>query len=159
MKLTKKVLFVLTVIGFTGSTILINGSRFNNNPKNEKSNPISMESFVNTANVKYSDLGMMKVSWYGPRFHGRLTANGEIYNQNAFTAAHKSFKFGTLLKITNLNSNKSVVVRINDRGPYIPGRQIDLSKAAAEELGVIDHGVKELKVEKIVLDWSNNPVL
>ena len=160
MKLTKKVLFILAVICFTGSTILINGSIFNNNiPKDEKFNQIFTSQFVNTTNVKYSDLGTMKVSWYGPGFHGRLTANGEIYNQNAFTAAHKSFKFGTLLKITNPIKNKSVVVRINDRGPYIPGRQIDLSKAAAEKLGVVYSGVKELKVEEIELDWSNNPVL
>ena len=160
MKLTKKMLIILAVIGSTGSTILINGSRFDNNIlKEEKFNPIAAERFVNTTNIRYSDLGMMKVSWYGPRFHGRLTANGEVYNQNAFTAAHKSFKFGTLLKITNMKTNKSVIVRINDRGPYIPGRQIDLSKASAEKLGVIDNGVMELKVEEIVLDWSNNPVL
>ena len=99
----------------------------------------------------------MRASWYGPRFHGRLTANGEIYDQNAFTAAHKSLRFGTLLRVTNTRTNKSVIVRINDRGPYIPGRQIDLSKAAAEELDVISTGVKKLKIEEIFLEGIDNP--
>jgi len=101
----------------------------------------------------------MRASWYGPRFHGRLTANGEIYDQNAFTAAHKSLRFGTLLRITNPRTNKSLIVRINDRGPYIPGRQIDLSKAAAEELDVIGSGVKKLKIEEIVIEGIDNPLV
>jgi rare lipoprotein A len=67
----------------------------------------------------------------------------------SFTAAHKSFKFGTLLKITNPKNNKSVIVRINDRGPYIHGRDLDLSKAAALELGFVKKGVTKIKVEQI----------
>src|SRR5210317_862002 len=98
----------------------------------------------------------MRASWYGPRYHGRLTANGEIYDQNAYTVAHKSIKFGTLLRITNPRTNKSVIVRVNDRGPYIPGRQIDLSKAVAEEMDVIGSGVKKLKIEEIVIEGIDN---
>jgi rare lipoprotein A len=101
----------------------------------------------------------MRASWYGPRFHGRLTANGEIYDQMAFTAAHKKMKFGTLLRITNPKNNKSVVVRINDRGPYIPGRQLDLSKAAAMEIDMIKKGVAKLQVEEITLKGMNLPVV
>jgi rare lipoprotein A len=101
----------------------------------------------------------MKASWYGPRFHGRITANGEIYDQMAFTAAHKRMKFGTLLRITNPKNDKSVVVRINDRGPYIHGRQLDLSKAAALELGIIEKGVAKLNVEEITLKGINLPVI
>jgi rare lipoprotein A len=70
-------------------------------------------------------------SWYGPFFHGRLTANGEIFNQNELTVAHKSLPFNTFLKVTNLQTGKAVIVRVNDRGPYIPPRSLDLSRVAA----------------------------
>jgi rare lipoprotein A len=99
----------------------------------------------------------MRASWYGPKFHGKITANGEIYDQMAFTAAHKSLKFGTLLKLTNKKNDKSVIVRINDRGPYIPGRQLDVSKAAAKELGMIYNGVARLQVEEIRLGKDSDP--
>lgn len=88
-------------------------------------------------------------SWYGPGFHGRLTANGERYNMHALTAAHKTLPFGTEVKVTNVKNGKSVVVRINDRGPFAKGRTIDLSKAAhlmidcnlcKVELDIIKHG-------------------
>ena len=75
-----------------------------------------------------------KASWYGPGFHKRLTANGERYNMYALTAAHKELPFGSVVKVTNLDNNKSVIVRINDKGPYIGGRGIDLSKAANDRL-------------------------
>jgi rare lipoprotein A len=75
-------------------------------------------------------------SWYGPDFHGKLTSNREIYNMHALTAAHKTLPFGTYVRVTNLNNGKSVVVRINDRGPFIKGRIIDLSYAAARKLGL-----------------------
>lgn len=87
-----------------------------------------------------------KASWYGPGFHGRLTANGERYNQNALTAAHRHLKFGTKVRVTNLNNGRSVVVRINDRGPYVKGRIIDVSAAAARSLGMIKKGVVPVKV-------------
>jgi len=72
-------------------------------------------------------------SWYGEKFHGRITASGEVFNQNDFTAAHRSFPFGTELIVTY--NDKSVRVRINDRGPYKKGRKLDLSKAASDALG------------------------
>lgn len=75
-----------------------------------------------------------KASWYGPGFHKRLTANGERYNMYALTAAHKELPFGSVVKVTNLDNNKSVIVTVNDRGPYIGGRGIDLSKAANDRL-------------------------
>lgn len=87
-----------------------------------------------------------RASWYGPGFHGRRTANGEVFNQNALTAAHPSLKFGTRVKVTNLNNNRSVVVRINDRGPYAGGRVIDLSAAAARYLNMIKSGVAPVRV-------------
>ena len=75
-----------------------------------------------------------KASWYGPGFHKRLTANGERYNMYALTAAHKELPFGSVVKVTNLDNNKSVIVTINDRGPFYGGRGIDLSKAANDRL-------------------------
>ena len=75
-------------------------------------------------------------SWYGGKFHGRQTANGERYNQNALTAAHRTLPFGTRVRVTNTANGDSVVVRINDRGPFVGGRVIDLSRAAASSLGI-----------------------
>jgi rare lipoprotein A len=83
-------------------------------------------------------------SWYGPRFHGRRTANGEIYNMHAMTAAHKTLPFGTRVRVTSLVNGKEVIVRINDRGPFIKGRIIDLSKAAAQAIDM--PGIKQVQV-------------
>lgn len=89
-------------------------------------------------------------SWYGPYFHGRLTANGETFDQNTLTAAHKSLPFDTLLQVRNLKNNQTVVVRINDRGPYIGKRSLDLSKAAARCLGSEQTGV--IPYEAVILE-------
>ncbi|MBI3124285.1 MAG: septal ring lytic transglycosylase RlpA family protein [Ignavibacteriales bacterium] len=102
-------------------------------------------------------MGIMTASWYGPRFHGKTTANGEIYNQMALTAAHKSLPFGTLLQITNLRNGKSIIVRINDRGPYIDGRDLDLSKGTAKTLGILHRGVVRVKVQEIVINSDTQP--
>jgi rare lipoprotein A len=80
-------------------------------------------------------------SWYGGKFHGRRTASGEIYDKTALTAAHKTLPFGTLVRVRSLSTGKEVVVRINDRGPHSKKRVIDLSGAAAAELGVKARGV------------------
>lgn len=114
---------------------------------------------VNFSMVTLKELGIMKSSWYGPGFHGRITANGEVYDQMALTAAHKSLKFGTLLKVTNPRNGRSVVVRINDRGPYIDGRDLDLSKAAARDLGLLRRGVAKMKVEEIRVDGITSPIV
>ena len=86
-------------------------------------------------------------SWYGPGFHGRLTANGERYNQNGLTAAHKTLPFGTQVRVTNLRNGRSVIVRINDRGPFVGGRVIDLSKGAASVIGLVSSGVAPVQLE------------
>jgi rare lipoprotein A len=86
-------------------------------------------------------------SWYGPGFHGRKTANGERYNMWKMTAAHKKLPFGTVVKVTNLENKKSVVVKINDRGPFIRGRIIDLSKAAAKRLDFLGSGTTKVVLE------------
>jgi rare lipoprotein A len=109
------------------------------------------ENTINTSAIEYIDRGTMKASWYGPKFHGKMTANGEIYDQMALTAAHKSLSFGTLLKVTNPKNGRSVLVRINDRGPYIEGRDLDLSRGAAIELGILRKGVARLKIQEVTL--------
>lgn len=93
-------------------------------------------------NVSY-----MVTSYYGQKFHGRPTANGETFDMNMLTGAHKTLPFGTRLRVTNEDNGKSVEIRINDRGPFIKGRELDLSQAAAQEIGLILYGVKKLKVE------------
>jgi rare lipoprotein A len=108
--------------------------------------------------VKLNEIGIMTASWYGPKFHGRLTANGERYDQMGFTAAHKSLPFGTVLQITNLRNGKSVLIRINDRGPFIEGRDLDLSKGTALALGMIEKGIIKVKAEEIILSSDKDPV-
>jgi rare lipoprotein A (peptidoglycan hydrolase) len=86
-------------------------------------------------------------SWYGPQFQGTRTASGEIFNQHSMTAAHRSLPFGTRVRVTNLNNKRSVVVRINNRGPFIGGRVIDLSTGAASVLGVTKTGVAPVRLD------------
>lgn len=86
-------------------------------------------------------------SYYGKRFHGRTTANGEKFNMNSMTAAHKTLPFGTKVKVTNRRNGKSVVVRINDRGPYHGNRVIDLSRGAASKIGMIQSGTAKVDLE------------
>jgi rare lipoprotein A len=153
------VFFILVVGGLVGFSVLNNAKSGNNEqvlvdefiPKTIKENN------VNISAVNYIDRGTMKASWYGPKFHGKYTANGEIYDQMAFTAAHKQLKFGTLLKVTNPKNGRSVIVRINDRGPYIEGRDLDLSKGAAIELGMMRKGVARLKIQEVALGEDVNP--
>lgn len=156
-----KIFIVLALISVVGFTL-----KSSENGKSGGLAEASESTIANNAEInseiellEYVDRGKMVASWYGPRFHGRKTANGEIFDQEAFTAAHKKMKFGTLLKLTNPNNEKSIIVRINDRGPYIPGRELDLSRAAAEELGMLDKGVAKLDIEQITLKGTNFPVI
>jgi peptidoglycan lytic transglycosylase len=87
-----------------------------------------------------------QASWYGPGFHGRRTASGERFDTNAMTAAHRTLPFGSRVRVVNKRTGDSVVVRINDRGPYAKGRVIDLSRASAEALGISGVGMVELSV-------------
>jgi rare lipoprotein A len=85
-------------------------------------------------------------SYYAESYNGKKTANGEIYNSSKLTAAHKTLPFGTKVKVTNLSNGKSVKVRINDRGPFVSGRIIDLTRAAADEIGMLNAGVAKVKI-------------
>ena len=88
-------------------------------------------------------------SYYGEAFNGRPTSSGEVFDMNAYTAAHKTLPFGTFLEVTNLENGKKVVVRVNDRGPFVANREIDLSKAAAESLGMISRGITRVSIKKV----------
>lgn len=90
-------------------------------------------------------------SWYGPGFHGRQTANGEIYDQYELTAAHPSLPLGTRAMVTNLSNGRAVEVRVNDRGPFVGGRVIDLSYAAADAIGMVGPGTAPVRVEVLEL--------
>lgn len=87
-----------------------------------------------------------QASWYGPGFYGRRTASGEIFDGKSSTAAHRTLPFGTLVEVVNLDNGRRLVVRINDRGPFIKNRIVDLSKAAAEALGVVGPGVARVEL-------------
>lgn len=90
-------------------------------------------------------------SWYGAKFHGRRTANGETYDMHAATAAHATLPFGALVRVVNPKSGKSRIVRINDRGPFVEGREIDISYAAAVRLGIEDRGLARVRLELLEL--------
>ena len=92
-------------------------------------------------------------SYYGPKFHGKLTANGEIFDMYGVTAAHKEFPFNTVTRVTNENNGKSLIIRINDRGPYIDGRILDCSFGAAKKLGFVSEGTAKVKIE--ILEWGD----
>lgn len=96
------------------------------------------------------DLGVKArgiASWYGADFHGLATASGEVYDMEALTGAHRTLPLGTVVKVTNVVNGKQVLVRINDRGPYVKGRIVDLSRAAARELGMVEDGITPVQLE------------
>lgn len=96
---------------------------------------------------KYPDSGYAVASWYGAEFHGKPTSSGEIFNMHAMTCAHRSYPFGTKLMITNISTNKKAYCIVNDRGPFIEGRDIDLSYAVAKEIGLIQDGVGRVRID------------
>ena len=100
-----------------------------------------------TFDPAYDQVGV--ASWYGKEFHGKQAANGEIFNMMTFTAAHRKLPLGTVVRVLNLSNGKTVKVRINDRGPFVAGRVIDLSRAAAEELQFIRAGLAKVRVDII----------
>ncbi|ROS01367.1 rare lipoprotein A [Sinobacterium caligoides] len=131
-------------------------------PKHEAIKRAGNRSPYKVAGIQYSVLASPKgykerggASWYGAKFHGRKTSNGETYNQYAMSAAHKTLPIPCYVKVTNLANNKQVIVRVNDRGPFHSKRIIDLSYAAAIKLGYVDKGVAQVEVEYVDPDqWQ-----
>ena len=109
-----------------------------NNKKNIKNNKIKSNSVLRGVS-----------SWYGPNFHGKLTANGEVYDMYGVTAAHKTLTLNTVVRVTNLDNGKSLILRINDRGPYVDGRILDCSFGAAKKLGFHEQGTANVEIKII----------
>ncbi len=120
-------LFSLIVIGATGCTKHVSVAR-----------PVS---------IGHTETGI--ASWYGEPYHGRKTASGEVYDMNSLSAAHRSMPFGTWVQVTNLGNAKHVTVRITDRGPFVHGRIIDLSRAAAQQIEMIGPGTARVRVKVV----------
>jgi len=116
-----------------------------NNLENKKKQPK-----VNLDKKKYQGLS----SYYGNFFHGKLTANGEVYDMYGLTAAHKTFPLNTICRVTNLSNGKSLILRINDRGPYVGDRILDCSYGAAKKLNFLTEGVTEVKIQ--IIEWGDN---
>ncbi len=108
---------------------------------------VAGRTYVPAVNPHYSAVGL--ASWYGPDFHGRHTANGETFDQNAVSAAHPTLPLPSYVRVTNLGNRKSLVVRVNDRGPFAGNRIIDLSRKAAQILGFYSQGLAKVKVEYV----------
>ena len=107
--------------------------------------PQAREETAPPRNLAITQVGT--ASWYGPGFHGQETASGARFNQHALTAAHRTLPLGTQAKVTNLETGQEVHVMINDRGPYVQGRHLDLSRAAAKKIGLTKKGVAKVKIE------------
>jgi len=139
-----------------------NSSLYSATPPKKKYSHATMRPYV-VRGIKYyptvvsaGETFQGTASWYGPNFHGKLTSNGERYNMWAMTAAHKTLPMNTIVKVTNLRNGKSTVVRINDRGPFVSNRIIDLSKAAASKIGMIGTGTAPVKL--VVLGFEGKGV-
>ncbi len=111
--------------------------------------------YVQATSADYREKGV--ASWYGKKFHGRLTSSGEPYNMYAMTAAHKTLPLPTRVRVTNLQNKRSVVVTVNDRGPFVHNRVIDMSYAAAQQLGMIRDGTAMVSVEALPFDAPTGP--
>jgi rare lipoprotein A len=112
-------------------------------PESEQAPPIAKIPAPSQSTITETGLA----SWYGSRHHGKRTASGEVFNQEKFTAAHRTLPWGSRVKVTNLANGKSVEVRINDRGPFSKGRIIDLSRAAARSLDMVEQGITTVRIE------------
>ncbi|MBN9090542.1 MAG: septal ring lytic transglycosylase RlpA family protein [Reyranella sp.] len=106
--------------------------------------------YVPTEEFQHTETGV--ASWYGPGFHGKYTANGEVYDQSERTAAHRTLQMPSVLRVTNLENGQSTIVRVNDRGPFARARILDVSRAAAEELGMVGNGTARVRVEQLEME-------
>ena len=126
---------------------------------NESKSPIKSNIKTPSLSAKNKNIKHRRVmkgvsSFYAEDFHGKLTANGEVYDMYGLTAAHKTLPLNTIVRVTNLLNNKSLILRINDRGPYVKGRILDCSYGAAKKLDFVKNGTTDVKVE--VIEWGDN---
>lgn len=127
--------------------LLLNNLEGYNAQTEVKKEVVAIKSSPTTPNSTYIPYETGDATWYGAALHGNLTASGERFDMNALTAAHKTLPFGTMVRVTNLNNKTSIVVKITDRGPFAPGRIIDLSQAAAEKIDMLSAGVVPVQLE------------
>ena len=142
-----KILFAIIFFAFLSGCS--NSPRYHTGPvrsRTVKSSPPSLKT-VSKGNYRKVITGIS--SFYAEDFHGKLTANGEVYDMYGLTAAHKTLPLNTIARVTNLENNKSLIFRINDRGPYVKGRILDCSYGAAKKLGFINNGTAKVKIEII----------
>ena len=147
-----KILTILFLTSCSETTFLINSakkiSKWDEDPMYKVGNPYKINGkwYYPAIDYNYNEVGI--ASWYGPGFHGKKTANGEVFDQNKISAAHKTLPMPSIVKVTNLDYGKVLEnIRINDRGPFAGNRIIDLSKKAAQELGFVNSGVAKVRVE------------
>ena len=107
-----------------------------------------------SVDLTYGSTRVVTASWYGPKFHGRRTASGETFNMHNLTCAHKTLPFGTKLQVTNLTNERSVRVIVNDRGPFVRGRELDLSYGAAKRIGLFKNGIGRVKITHLGRDMT-----
>lgn len=132
-----RIRWILPLVGFLSGILVVWFTAHLNVPPVPMPKPVERAAYVERG----------QASWYGPGFHGRRTASGARFDQNALTAAHRQLPLGSRVTVTNLENGRSVRVAINDRGPYVDGRVIDLSRAAAHRLGMIGDGVVRVRIE------------
>ena len=118
-------------------------------PRYGVSNQVNNEKNIKNNRIKSNGVLRGVSSWYGPNFHGKLTANGEVYDMYGITAAHKTLTLNTVVRVTNLDNGKSIILRINDRGPYVDGRILDCSFGAAKKLGFYEQGTANVEIKII----------
>ena len=121
--------------------------------KNQNSKTIFIDPSTVNTDIKHKKIMNGISSFYSEEFHGKLTANGEIFDMYGLTAAHKTLPLNTVCRVTNLSNDKSLILRINDRGPYVVGRMLDCSYGAAKKLGFVKEGTTEVKVE--IIEWGD----
>ncbi len=145
-------LFCIFLTGCSEATFIVNTAKrvgsWGDEPKYKVGNPYKINGkwYYPAVDYDYDETGM--ASWYGPNFHGKSTANGEVFDQNKISAAHKTLPLPSIVKVTNLDNGMVLQkVRVNDRGPFAKNRIIDLSKKAAEELGFVNKGVARVRVQ------------
>ena len=152
MKIFLNIAVYFLIIGCSETTFLVNSAKrigsWGDDPIYKVGNPYKINGkwYYPAVDYQYDEVGI--ASWYGPGFHGKSTANGEVFDQDKITAAHRTLPMPSIVKVTNLENGMVLdKVRINDRGPFARNRIIDLSKKAAEELGFIKNGVAKVRVE------------
>ncbi len=118
-------------------------------PRYGASNQVNNKKNIKNNRIKSNGVLRGVSSWYGPNFHGKLTANGEVYDMYGVTAAHKTLTLNTVVRVTNLDNDKSIILRINDRGPYVDGRILDCSFGAAKKLGFHEQGTANVEIKII----------